>query len=75
MAVAVISVPSRPHMTNGLSKCIMYGIEYEIIDANTVELTCADEMKLAKIIVQFGGKILSATHQKAVKVNLPRHDQ
>ena len=74
MAVAVIEVPSRGHMANGIGKAILYGIEYEVLSDNQIELTCADEMKLAKIIVQFGGKILSATKVKAVRTDLPKHE-
>jgi len=74
MAVAVISVPSRAHMANGIGKAILYGIEYEVLADNRVELTCADEMKLAKIIVQFGGKIESAVNHKAITPDLPRHE-
>jgi hypothetical protein len=75
MAVAIIAVPSRAHMARGLSACLNAGIEYEMLENMQVEITCADELKLARIIVAFGGKILSAVHQKGVRTDLPRHDQ
>lgn len=74
MSVAVIQVPSRGHMANGIGKAILYGIEYEVLEGNKVELTCADDLKLAKIIVQFGGKILSAVNHKEVRVGMPKHE-
>ena len=74
MAVVVIDVPSRGHMAHGIGKAILYGIEYEVLNDSQVELTCADEMKLAKLIVMFGGKIHSAVNHKSVQVSLPRHE-
>lgn len=74
MAIATIKVPSRAHMARGLSACLNAGIEYEMLEEMKVEITCADELKLAKIIVAFGGKIISAVAVKPVKVDLPRHD-
>jgi hypothetical protein len=74
MAVAIIEVPSRGHMANGIGKAILYGIEYDVLSENKVELTCADEMKLAKIIVQFGGKILSARNVAEITPDLPRRE-
>jgi hypothetical protein len=74
MAIAVIEVPSKARMANGLSKCLTAGVEYEMLEGMTIEITCADEYKLAKIITAFGGKILSARHQQAVVPSLPRHE-
>ena len=74
MAVAIIEVPSRARMANGLSKCLTAGIEYEMLPDMKVELTCADEYKLAKIITAFGGKILSAVNHKNVRVEHPKHE-
>jgi len=74
MAVAIIEVPSKVRMAHGLSKCLNAGIEYEMLENMQVEITCADEMKLAKIIAAFGGKIISAVNHKAVSTNLPRHE-
>ena len=74
MAVATIKVPSRGYMANGIGKAILYGIEYEVLTKDTVELTCADEMKLAKLIVQFKGKILSAVNHKSVRVDMPKYE-
>ena len=74
MAVAIIEVPSKARMANGLSKCLNAGIEYEMLENMQVEITCADEMKLAKIIAAFGGKILSAVNHKEVRVDMPKHE-
>ena len=74
MAVATIEVPTRGQMANGIGKAILYGVEYEVLDSNKVELTCADEMKLAKIIVQFGGKILNATNVAEITPELSRRE-
>ena len=74
MAVAVIEVPSKARMANGLSKCLNSGIEYEMLENMQVEVTCADEVKLAKIIAAFGGKILSAVNHKEVRVDMPKYE-
>ena len=74
MAIATIQVPSKPHMSNGLSKCLTYGIEYEMLPNMQVELTCADETRLAKIIAAFGGSVISATTRKEILPDLPRHE-
>ena len=74
MAVAIIEVPSRVRMAHGLSKCLNAGIEYEMLENMQVEITCADELKLAKIIAAFGGKILSAVNHKEVRVGMPKHE-
>lgn len=75
MAVALIQVPSRARMANGISKAITAGVEYELLENMQVEVTCADELKLAKIITAFDGKILQAWITKSVTPELPRHDQ
>jgi hypothetical protein len=74
MAVAIVEVPSKARMSNGLSKCLNYGIEYEMLENMQVEITCADEIKLAKIIAAFGGKILSAVNHKEVRVGMPKYE-
>jgi len=74
MAVAIIEVPSKARMANGLSKCLTAGIEYEMLENMQVEITCADEMKLARIIAAFGGKILSAVNHKEVRVGMPKYE-
>jgi len=74
MAVALIQVPSDARMANGISKCLTAGIEYEMAGDMKVEITCADEMKLARIITAFQGKILGAWLVKPVTPNLPRHE-
>lgn len=75
MAVALIQVPSRARMANGISKAITAGVEYDLLDNMQVEVTCADELVLAKIITAFQGKILKAWHTKPVVPDLPRNDQ
>jgi hypothetical protein len=74
MSVAIISVPSRARMANGISKALTAGIEYEMLGDMKVEITCADDYKLAKIITAFGGTILSAQKTKAVLPGKPRHE-
>jgi hypothetical protein len=61
-------------MARGIGQCILYGIEYDVINDNKVELTCADEIKLAKIIVAFSGKIISAVNHKAIMPDAPRRE-
>ena len=74
MAVVNISVPSRAQMGYGLGKAIQMGVEYEVINESQVELTCGDEMRLARAIVAFQGKILSAVNHKNVRVEHPKHE-
>jgi hypothetical protein len=74
MAVAIIEVPSRARMANGLSKCLTAGVEYEMLENMQVEITCADEYKLAKIITAFGGKILSARNVVEVTPTMSRRE-
>jgi hypothetical protein len=74
MSVAIIEVPSRSRMANGLSKCLTAGIEYEMLENMKVEITCADDLKLAKVIAAFGGKIISASLTKEVTPGKPRQD-
>ena len=74
MAVITLEVPSRAQMGYGLGKAIQYGIEYEVLNESTVELTCGDEMKRAKAMVAFQGKLLSAVNHKNVRVEHPKHE-
>ena len=74
MAVITLEVPSRAQMGYGLGKAIQYGVEYELLGDREIELTCADEIKLAKMIVAFQGKLKSAVNHKNVRVELPRHE-
>ena len=74
MAVAIIEVPSKARMAHGLSKCLNAGVEYDMLENMQVEITCADEMKLARIIAAFGGKILSAVTHKEVRVGMPKYE-
>lgn len=74
MAVITLEVPSVAQMGYGLGKAIQYGVEYEVLDQNTVELTCSDEMKLASMMVAFRGKLISSSLSKNVRVELPKHE-
>jgi hypothetical protein len=61
-------------MGYGLGKAIQYGVEYDVLDPNTVELSCSDEMKLATMMVAFQGKLISSSLIKNVRVDLPKHE-
>lgn len=74
MAVITLSVPSRAQMGYGIGKAIQFGVEYEVVDANTIELNSGDEMKLAKMMVAFQGTLKSAESHKNVRVEHPRHE-
>ena len=73
MSVAIIKVPNKARMANGISKALTAGIEYEMLGDMKVEITCADDYKLAKIITAFGGEILSASRVAPVIPAKPRH--
>ena len=74
MAVVTIEVPSKAQMGYGLGKAIQMGVEYEVINESQIELTATDEMRLARAIVAFQGKILSAVNHKNVRVEHPKHE-
>ena len=74
MAVITLEVPSVAQMGYGLGKAMQYGVEYEVLDQNTVELTCSDEMKLATMMVAFRGKLISSSLSKNVRVDMPKHE-
>lgn len=74
MAVITLEVPSRAQMGYGLGKAIQYGVEYDVINETQVELTCSDEMKLAKMMVAFQGKLINAVNHKNVRVDMPKHE-
>jgi hypothetical protein len=74
MAVITLEVPSRAQMGYGLGKAIQYGVEYEVLNDSTVELSSGDEIKLAKMMVAFQGTLLSATNHKNVRVDMPKHE-
>lgn len=74
MAVITLEVPSKAQMGYGLGKAIQFGVEYEVLDSNLVELTSGDEMKLAKMMVAFQGKLVNATIRKNVRVEHPKHE-
>ena len=75
MAVITLSeIPSRAQMGYGIGKAIQFGVEYEVISDNEIELNSGDEIKLAKMMVAFQGKLKSAVNHKNVRVELPRHE-
>ena len=74
MAVITLQVPSKTQMGYGLGKAMQFGVEYEVLDGLQVELTSGDQMKLAKMMVAFQGKLLSSTISKNVRVEHPKHE-
>ena len=74
MSVITLEVPSRAQMGYGLGKAIQYGVEYEVLNETQVELSSGDNMKLAKMIVAFQGKLIESAVQKNVRVDHPRHE-
>ena len=74
MSVATIKVPSRSAMASGIGKAILYGIEYEMLPNMQVEITCADDVKLDKLIGIFQGEVVSKVTQKAIRPDLPKHE-
>jgi hypothetical protein len=74
MAVITLEVPSNAQMGYGIGKAIQYGVEYEMLDGLQIELTSGDEMKLAKMMVAFRGKLISSSIKKNVRVDKPRHE-
>jgi pimeloyl-CoA synthetase len=74
MAVITLEVPSKAQMGYGLGKAIQYGVEYEVLNESQVELSSGDEMKLARMMVAFQGKLISATNHKNVRVEHPKHE-
>jgi hypothetical protein len=74
MAVITLQVPNQSQMGYGLGKAIQYGVEYEVKDNLQVELTSADEVRLAKMMVAFQGKLVSSNIQRNVRVDLPKHE-
>lgn len=73
MAVITLEVPSRAQMGYGLGKAIQHGVEYEILSDNLVELTSSDQIRLARMMVAFQGKLVSSSITKNVRVELPKH--
>lgn len=75
MAVITLEVPSRAQMGYGLGKAMQFGVEYEVLSDSLVELTSADEMRLAKMIVAFQGKVVETSTTKPVQVSLPKPEK
>ena len=74
MAVITLQVPSRAQLGYGLGKAMQYGVEYEVLSDNQIELTCSDQMKLARMIVAFQGKLIESSITKNVRVDMPKHE-
>lgn len=74
MSVITLEVPSRAQMGYGIGKAIQYGIEYEVLSESQIELTCGDNVKLAKMMVAFQGKLVNSTISKIVRVDAPKHE-
>jgi hypothetical protein len=72
MAVITLEVPSRAQMGYGIGKAIQYGVEYEVLSDYHVELSSGDEMKLAKMMVAFQGKLIKAANVVEITPELPR---
>ena len=75
MSVITLQVPSRAQMGYGLGKAMQFGVEYEVLSDSLVELTSADEMRLAKMIVAFQGKVVESSTTKTVQVSLPKPEK
>ena len=74
MAVITLEVPSKAQMGYGLGKAMQYGVEYEVLSENQIELSSGDEMKLARMMVAFQGKLIKSSITKNVRVDHPRHE-
>ena len=74
MAVITLEVPSKAQMGYGLGKAIQFGVEYVVLNDNQIELSSGDEIKLAKMMVAFQGKLVSSSIQRNVRVDLPKHE-
>jgi hypothetical protein len=72
--VITLKAPNRAQFAYGLGKCITYGVEYELLDDLTVELTSSDEMRLIKMCVAFRAKPLSIKKTSEVGGDLPKHE-
>ena len=75
MSVITLEVPSRAQLGYGLGKAMQFGVEYEVLSDSLVELTSADEMRLAKMIVAFQGKVVETSTTKPVQVSLPKPEK
>jgi hypothetical protein len=73
MAVITLQVPNPAQMGYGLGKAMQYGVEYEVLNDLQIELTSADEMKLAKMMVAFQGKLVSSSITKQVSGDVPKY--
>ena len=74
MAVITLEVPYKAQMGYGLGKAIQFGVEYVVLNEHQIELSSGDEMKLAKMMVAFQGKLVSSNIQRNVRVDLPKHE-
>lgn len=80
MSVSLISVPTRADMARGVGQCILHGIEYEVLGGNPndmpafVEITCADEVKLDKLISYFNGSEIGRQNVVEITPELSRRE-
>ena len=72
--VITLEVPNNAQMGYGIGKCIQYGVEYNILNHNQIELTSADEIKLTKMAVAFRGKLLNVNKVVAVSGDIPKRE-
>lgn len=72
--VITLKAPNRAQFAYGLGKCITYGVEYELLDELTVELTSSDEIRLTKMCVAFQAKPLTISKTKEITGDLPKHE-
>ena len=45
-------------MGRGIFEAIKFGVEYEILDDNTVEITCANDYKNELVLNAFNGQVI-----------------
>ena len=72
--VITIKAPNRAQFAYGMGKVIAYGVEYELLDDLTVELTSSDEIRLTKMCVAFQARPLSISRTSGVSGDLPKHE-
>lgn len=72
--VITLKAPNRAQFAYGMGKVITYGVEYELLDDLTVELTSSDEIRLTKMCVAFQARPLSISQTRGVSGDLPKHE-
>jgi hypothetical protein len=58
LMVTTVKVNSRKQMGRGIFEAIKFGVEYEILDDNTVEITCANDYKNELVLNAFNGQVV-----------------